>query len=208
MRVDDYKNACRLAAQEIGGRDLAEVARQAGATLLSAPRGFEMPFFGRAVLVSAPDMEVTWREQKPGEEFSLTDKVLVLHYLQGAGGQPPTGQMAAYREFPGGEFYFKAFHNRAEAPLAKTFGEKPGLLTRAIQAMPGETISGLGDEAGKFRVFPNIYLAVVLHHADDEFGADGQVLFDKNAHSYLSNEDMSWLGSALVYRLMGLARNL
>jgi hypothetical protein len=206
--VDDYKNACRIAAEELAAKDQAKVAKAAGATQLSVPQGFELDFFGRALLVTGPEMAVVWRDQKPGEEFSLTDAVLVLHYLNGASGELPTGDMVAYRQVPGGEFYTKAFHSRAEAPLAKVFGASPGLLTRAIEAMGGELLTGRGDEAGKFRVLPNIDICLILHHADDEFESAGQVLFDKNIGSYFSNEDISWLGSALVYRLMGVARSL
>ena len=208
MRVDDYKNACRIAAEELAAKDPQAVAAAAGATVLSAPEGFELEFFGRQVLVTAPEMTVTWRDQKPGEEFSLTDAVLVLHYLVGAKGAPPTGDMVSYRQIPGGEFYIKAFSSRAEIPLAKVFGQSPGLLTRAIMAMGGEPAPGHGDEAGRFRVLPNIDLIVMLHHADDEFESAGQVLFDRAIGSYFSNEDISWLGSALVYRLMGVARTL
>ncbi len=208
MRVDDYKNACRLAAEELAAKDPQAVASASGATLLSAPEGFQLDFFGRPAVVTAPEMSVRWRDQKPGEEFSLTDAVLVLHYLNGAKGLPPTGDMVAYRQIPGGEFYTKAFSSRAEIPLAKVFGSAPGLLTKAINAMGGEVVAGHGDEAGRFRVLPNLNLIVLLHHADDEFDAAGQVLFDRVIGSYLSNEDISWLGSALVYRLMGLARTM
>ena len=208
MRVDDYKNACRIAAEELAAKDPQAVATAAGVTALSAPEGFEMEFFGRQALVTAPDMTVTWRDQKPGEEFSLTDAVLVLHYLLGAQGAPLTGDMVSYRQIPGGEFYIKAFSSRAEIPLAKVFGNAPGLLTKAVQAMGGEVVPGHGDEAGRFRVLPNLDLIVMLHHADEEFESAGQVLFDRNIGSYLSNEDISWLGSALVYRLMGVARSL
>ena len=208
MRVDDYKNACRLAAEELAAMSPDTVAAASGAAILSAPQGFQMDFIGRPVTVTAPDMAVAWRDQKPGEEFSLTDAVLVLHYLTGAKGRPLTGEMVAYRQIPGGEFYTKAFNGRAEIPLAKTFGKAPGLLTKAVEAMGGEPVSGYGDEAGRFRVLPNIDIIVMLHLADEEFESEGKVLFDRNIGSYFSNEDISWLGSALVYRLMGVARSL
>jgi len=209
MRVDDYKNACLLAAEELSAKDFNQVATASGATALSAPAGFQLNFFDRQVLVTAPEMAVNWRDPKPGEEFSLTDAVLVLHYLNGASGQRPSGQLVAYRQIPGGEFYTQAFNSRAIKPLAKTFGRAPGLLTKAIAALGGEQAPSLGgDEAGRFRVLPHLDLAVMLHLGDEEFESSGQVLFDQIIGSYLSNEDIAWLGSSLVYRLMGAARNL
>jgi hypothetical protein len=208
VRVDDYKNACRIAAEELAGQDPRILAAAAGADWRPEDDSFELVFFGRPVRVAAPAMDVAWRDPKEGEGFSLTDAVLVLHYLTGAKGLPPTGEWAAYRQIPGGEFYAKAFHSRAEAPLAKVFGQAPGLLTRATAALGGEAVRGFGDEAGRFRVLPNIDLLAAVHLADEEFESAGLVLFDRVIASCLTNEDISWLGSALVYRLMGAAKNL
>ncbi len=208
MRVDDFKNAVRLASQELTAKDPDQVAKASGAQRVLVPASFQLNFFGRPVTVSTPDMTVTWRDQKPGEEFNLTDAVLILHYLNGATGDRPTGEMVAYRQISGGEFYAQAFHSRAEIPLAKTFGQTKGLLTRTIQALNGEPTPGFGDEAGRFRVLPNLDLLVIIYLADEEFESTGQVLFDKVIGSYLSNEDISWLGSALIYRLMSATRNL
>ena len=208
MRVDDYKNACRLAAEELATKDPQVVADLSGGTLLSSPTGWQLDFFGRQIVVTMPQGEVNWRDQKPGEEFSPTDAVLVLHYLLGAKGLSPTGDMVSYRQIPGGEFYIKAFQSRAEAPLAKVFGSTPGLLTKAMEALNGEILPGQADEAGRFRVLPALDITIQLHHGDEEFESEGKVLFDRVIGSYLSNEDISWLGSALVYRLMGIARTL
>lgn len=208
MRVDDYKNAGRLAAEELAAKDPKVVAELAGATFISAPLSWQLDFFGRPVVVSMPGGEVRWRDQQPGEEFSLTDAVLVLHYLSGAKGSTPTGDMVSYRQIPGGEFYIKAFQSRAENPLAQVFGANPGLLTKAIKAFGGEFLPGQADEAGRFRVLPALDIIIQLHHADEEFDSAGTVLFDRVIGSYLANEDISWLGSALVYRLMSTARTL
>ncbi|MDL2260533.1 DUF3786 domain-containing protein [Deltaproteobacteria bacterium OttesenSCG-928-K17] len=206
MRVDDYKNAARLSAIELAGRDPRAVAEASGAEWDGSR--FRMLFFGRLVEVRAPEMSVAWADQQAGEDFSLTDAVLVLHYLEGAKGQAPTGEMVAYRQLSGGEFYWDAFHRRAEEPLAKTFGNSPGLLNLAVTAFGGEPVSGYGDEAGKFRVLPHLNIIVQIYLADDEFESTGQVLFDRLIGDYMPIEDVSWLGSALVYRLMGTARNL
>jgi hypothetical protein len=92
--------------------------------------------------------------------------------------------------------------------LIKTFGSKPGLLLKAAALMGGTPKEGLGDEAALFRVLPNIEILTVIHLGDDEFEPDGQVLFDRSVREALSIEDVAWLGSAVVYRLMGLARQV
>ncbi|MDR1872712.1 MAG: DUF3786 domain-containing protein [Deltaproteobacteria bacterium] len=206
MRVDDYKNAQVLAIQELKALDPEQVAEKSGAKWANGQ--FSLPFMNRLALVTAPDYGLTWADQKDGEEFSLTDGVLVLHYLLGAKGLEPQGEMVAYRQIPGGEFYTHAFRRRAEIPLTQVFGHKPGLFTKAAPLMGGELKSGLGDEAAVFRVLPHLDILLLIHHGDEEFDPDGQVLFDKNIVHYLNIEDVAWLGSALVYRLMGLTKGL
>jgi hypothetical protein len=204
VRVDDYKNALALAAKDLIGRDPSEVARLAGAVLDGAVLKFK--FMDRDLVVSTVSYTVAWANQAPGEEFSLTDAVMVLHYLQGAKGVRPSGEIVAYRQIPGGEFYAAAFRKRAELPLIGTFGNKPGLLTKTTAALGGQPKADMGDEASVFRVLPNIDVVAVIHRGDDEFPPEGQVLFDGSITGALSIEDVAWVGSALVYRLMAAAR--
>jgi hypothetical protein len=159
---------------------------------------------GRPAAVDAATYAVRWADSD--EQFALTDAVLVLHYLQGAKGVGPTGEIVAYRQIPGGEFYTAAFRKRAEIPLVKTFGRAPGSLAKAAAALGGALVPALGDEAASFRVLPNIDVLAVIHLGDEEFEPDGQVLFDRSVSQAMSVEDVAWLGSALVYRLMARAR--
>ncbi|MDR1296198.1 MAG: DUF3786 domain-containing protein [Deltaproteobacteria bacterium] len=206
MRIDDYKNAMALAARDLGGRRASEVASLAGASLVGDD--LRLTFMNREVVVSTPSYRVAWADQKPEEEFALTDAVMVLHYLQLARGVGPVGELVAYRQIPGGEFYAAAFRKRAELPLIGTFGQKPGLLTKAALAMGGKILPGLGDEAASFRAAPNLEVVALIHVGDEEFPADGQVLFDKSIAAALSIEDVAWIGSAVVYRLMSAARKI
>ena len=206
MRTDDYKNAIKIASLELSQRSPKETAANGGAEFYDS--FMEFKYIQHQARVSFPDLAVSWAPPREKDEFPLTDQVLVLHYFQGAKNLMPTGELAAYRQIPGGEFYTDAFHRRAQIPLASVFGSVPGLLTRAAEALGGETKKGYGDEAALFRVFPNIDILIMIYLADEEFEARGQVLFDRIIGQYLSSEDISWLGSGLVYRLMGAARSL
>jgi hypothetical protein len=206
VRVDDYKNAIALAAKDLDTKDATTVASLAGATLEGSNIRFK--FMNREILVATPGYQVSWADQKPEEEFALTDAVMVLHYLQQAKGIGPLGELVAYRQIPGGEFYTAAFRKRAELPLIGTFGQKPGLLTKTAALLGGRSKEGIGDEAAIFRVVPNLEVVTIIHIGDDEFPSDGQVLFDKSITTALSIEDIAWLGSAIVYRLMGAARSI
>jgi hypothetical protein len=167
----------------------------------------EFRYLFRKARIHFPEWTVSWAPPYENEDFPLTDQVLVLHYFEGAKNDALTGELVAYRQIPGGEFYYDAFRRRAESPLAKVFGAAPGLLLKASKVMGGSPKTGLGDEAALFRVFPHIEILVQIYYGDDEFDPSGQVIFDQVIGKYLSNEDISWLGSSLVYRLMGAARN-
>ena len=162
MRTDDYKNAIILAQKDLAGRPAAETALLSGAALKDGI--LSLSYMGRPVSVETSGYAVRWADA--AEEFPLTDAVIVLHYLQGAKGVGPTGEMVAYRQIPGGEFYTAAFRRRAEIPLAKTFGQKPGLLPKAAALMGGAPQPGLGDEAAVFRVLPNLEVLTVIHLGD------------------------------------------
>ncbi|MDR2300814.1 MAG: DUF3786 domain-containing protein [Deltaproteobacteria bacterium] len=206
MRVDDYKNALALAAKELLERPPNEVAQLSGANLDGSLLKFS--FMNRELVVSTLSYVVAWANQNPDEEFALTDAVMVLHYLQGAKGVKPTGEYVAYRQIQGGEFYTAAFRKRAELPLIGTFGTKPGLLTKTAALLGGQIKEGMGDEAAIFRVLPNIDIVTIIHQGDEEFPPEGQVLFDKSISEALSIEDVAWVGSALVYRLMAASKKI
>ncbi|MDR1079710.1 MAG: DUF3786 domain-containing protein [Deltaproteobacteria bacterium] len=206
MRVDDYKNAIALSVKELSSREPVDVARAAGAEMYLDY--MDLQYIFNKVRVRIPGWEALWAPPREADELPLTDQVLIYHYLQGAKNVGLTGEMAAYREIPGGTFYFDAFRRRAEIPLAQVFGSRPGTLSKASEVSGGKPVQGYGDEAALFRVFPHVEILVMIYHADEEFEATGQVLFDRSIGSYLSPEDISWLGSGLVYRLMGVARGL
>jgi hypothetical protein len=205
MRSDDYKNAIALSVKDLSQRVPIDVARNGGAEFYEGYMEFK--YLYRKARIHFPEWTVSWAPPHEKEDFPLTDQVLVLHYFEGAKNKALTGDLAAYRQIPGGEFYYDAFRRRAEIPLANVFGRTPGLLTKASLAMGGAIQTDLGDEAALFRVFPHIDILVQIYYGDDEFEPSGQVLFDKVIGEYLSNEDISWLGSSLVYRLMGAAKN-
>ncbi|MDR1545952.1 MAG: DUF3786 domain-containing protein [Deltaproteobacteria bacterium] len=204
MRVDDYRNAITLAAKDLAARDPKRTAELSGAVL--GPEYLTLTFMNRPVKIALDGYTVSWADH--AEEFALTDAVLVLHYLQGAKNLEPAGELTAYRQIPGGEFYTAAFRKRAELPLISVFGRRPGLLTQASSTLGGVAKTALGDEAFLFRVLPQAEIAVILHYGDEEFEPDGQVLFDRNMRLCFNIEDLAWLGSALVYRLMNAARRL
>lgn len=156
-----------------------------------------------------------------GKPAHVAVRILLLHYLLRADGTPPAGEWAAFRELPDGLFYAASFADRAETPLAAAFG---GLTASGEpQAAGGSVVkSGLGafrtaaaaaggepfaaaDVAFAFQVLPRLRLAVMLWQGDDEFPAQGKIVFDAAAGHYLPAEDLASLGGLLARRLISAA---
>ncbi len=202
-RQDDYVNARRLAAEELGKRDPQTVARLSGAVFNDERHRLELDFIGRPHLVLFPDVAVAYADSD--QEVPLTEQVLILHYLNQAGGTPLRNEAITYREVPAGDFYYPAFVKRAEAPMLKAFGADPSLLLNVGPMIGGTPISGPGDAVVAFPALPLVPVTLVIWGGDAEFEPSGKILFDRSVAEYLSTEDIAWLSGMIVYRLMRLA---
>jgi hypothetical protein len=121
--------------------------------------------------------------------------------LVNADGTPLASKWIGFRALPGGLGYDSAFQGRAGSRLADAFGTNLGAFEAAAGTLGGERL-GFGDASFLFRVLPRVWLAVVLHLADEEFPANANVLFDAAASHYLPTEDLAVLGGILASRLI------
>ena len=201
-RIDDYRQARDLAAQDLAQRPLADIAQKSGCSLISDAQ-LGVDFLGRQYALDYPTFAFQDRNSS-ATEVPLQEQVLILHYLRGC--RPElTGRWIAYREIPGAGFYFSAFVKRAIDPLKKTFGNNVAALSAAVRQLGGGPVEGSG---AIFRVDPLPFapMQLIIWEGDDEFPAEGNILFDASAGDYLSPEDVAWLAGMVVYRLMSLAR--
>lgn len=181
--LDPHETAARAAVAYDGGR-------------------FQIPFLGTLYQVQWPDG--TLLRATGQQEADVATRILVLHYLLTADGSPLAAEWIAFRSLPGGLGYDAAFQGRANLRLARAFGTKKQSFESAAQALGGERLS-FGDASFSFRVFPRVWLAVVLYLADDEFSASANILFDAAASHYLPTEDLAVLGGMLAGLLIKAA---
>ncbi|MEM5788052.1 MAG: DUF3786 domain-containing protein [Syntrophobacteraceae bacterium] len=207
-RIDDYKEAFRLAALELKKRDPAVLAKAAGIDIMEYDGGsvLKVPYLGTDYMVRfSPEPDI--RKLDSTEEVPVPDKVLISHYLLGASGKKPSGNLITFRQVPDGKFYFEAFQKRARDPFLEFFAGN-GRFFKTCAGIMGAVPVETGDYGMRFRVLPMIEVQLVLWEGDEEFPADATILFDDTIQLHLSAEDIAVLSGSLVYRLIGLARKL
>ena len=151
-RVDDFKNAFKMAAAELDSRKPEEVADLSGARWDPDQMAYFIDFIDKPHQISTKDVRVCYPDSD--QETPLTEQVLILHYLNAAKGVPETGQVVTYRELPAGEFYYSAFQKRAEIPMLKTFGSDPDRLIETAPAIGGVKLDGAADAVVRFQPCP------------------------------------------------------
>ncbi len=208
-RVDDYREAFRLAKDRLKKENLHLRAKLAGADIEMGKDDtlvVSLPYLGTRHRVRVGN-EVEVDREGSDPEVRLPDKVLICHYLLNAGGQPASGEKITFRQIPDGHFYFDAFQRRARDPFLKMFGENPELFRRAAAVLGGSPMEH-GDVGMAFAVLPRVSVQLVLWLGDDEFPPEASVLFDDNISDYLPIEDIAYISGSLVYTLMGIAAKL
>lgn len=202
-RIDDYKQARRIAVATLASKDPDATIDRSG---FEGERGqwIRVPFLNRVYRVALPDFNFS--DIADAEvEVPIQEQVLILHYLMSESSRKPIGNWIAYREIPGAGFYYSAFVKRAIDPLKNIFGHAASALKKAAVSLNG-TPAGTGDAGFDFTVFPKVPLRLILWQGDEEFPPDASILFDETAGDYLSPEDAAWLAGMVVYRLAALSK--
>jgi hypothetical protein len=204
-RIDDYITARALARERLAAEPYDILLKRSGFEP-EGGRAFRVPFLNRTFQLTYPDFE--FRDVAvSGKDVPIQEQILILHYLQADLPEQPRGDWVAYREIPGAAFYFAAFVNRAIEPLKQAFGQNIAGLRRTAARLNGVAVE-FGDAGFDFHVFPRVPVRLILHAGDDEFPAEAAILFDRSIERMLSPEDIAWLAGMVVYRLIGLSREM
>jgi hypothetical protein len=207
-RIDDFKQARDFSKKGLSEKDPEVIANLSGAVIKRDEQEVNallLRFLNRDMNISWPDMEFSY--EGTDEDVPIQQQVLVLNYLNGAynsNGAAITGEWTSFQDMPDGRFYMDAFIKRAKEPLIKTFGNNPrrmlDLATDAFGASPLD----FGDYSVVVKALPLVPVVLIMWEGDEEFPAEGNILFDKNISMILSAEDMAWLAGMVVYPLVGM----
>ena len=208
-RIDDYREAFRLACQELATVNLHRICSLSGAVCIEDKNGnpaISIPFINREYLIHfEPEVDVFLKGN--GEPVPIQEKILILHYLLTARGESMQLNPITFRQVTEGSFYYSAFSKRALDPLTQTFGGEPqGLLDCGSKL--GAVASELGDASITLKPLPRVPVTLVIWGGDDELPPQANILFDESIVSYLPTEDIVVLSSMIVYRLIKMKQGL
>lgn len=129
------------------------------------------------------------------------DTILFLHYLLAKQPLIPTGELIAFQEFPGGQFYLPSFAARTTAPLLQRFGNNLEGLRKSLSRFDWEPVPK-GDLGARIHAYGNLHLTLLYHLGDEELPAAATVLFDAASKRLLSAEDAAVLASRICIGLL------
>ncbi|MCK4485983.1 MAG: DUF3786 domain-containing protein [Desulfobacterales bacterium] len=204
----DYETARALALDTLSKLDIETCCTNAGLSPELVPTGIKrvpIPYLGHTYTLTVHNDTIFFDDTS--DPLKIQDQVLLLHYLITARGVPVADQWITFREVPSGSFYYAAFVKRAIVPLGKWFGGKPSLLDGVARVI-GQVSPSPGDKALKIFAFPRVPVVLSLWKGDEEFPPEANLYFDQSIASYLPTEDIAYLAGAVVYRVIGIARQL
>ncbi len=132
------------------------------------------------------------------------ESIILLHYIAKKirlkGIPEPSGQWIDFNQLEGGEGYFPAFKKRTIDRIRKKFGQAPeGLLTASERFKSGKGTSG--DVGIVFYPLENVPIMISIWKADEEFGPEVNIVFDRDIPAIFCTEDIVVLTELLVHRL-------
>jgi hypothetical protein len=200
----NYQQSFDLACSSIQGMNLEERAKKAGADYKKGKDGEKVTvqFFLEPFQIQFPQIDF-FSPSKKG--VSLVARILLLHYLIRADGNPLAGKWVAYKDIPGGLLYGSVFARRVTEPIQRRFGNSAKSFKETGIKSGGESVE-IGDASFILHAFPRVPLQYVLWEGDEEFPPSAQLLFDASVDHYLTLEDMVVLGQVTTGRLINRSK--
>ena len=117
--------------------------------------------------------------------------ILILHYLsRRLNGLPPiTGEWISFKQLEGGQGYYPAFKKRVVEPIMRKYSSNPEALLELTERFKAKRVQ-LADISIVLEVFDNVPVLISLWRADEEFGLDANILFDKSIKDVFCTEDI------------------
>lgn len=135
----------------------------------------------------------------PAKEYLA---ILILHYLIASLEirYAPCGEWVSFKDIEGGEIYYPAYKEGVIDHLLKKYGRRPEGLLSVLERFEGNKIDA-SDAAIELVTFPDVRVRIIIWKADEEFGPEATVLFDKNLPKLYTMEDITVFSHFIVNNL-------
>jgi hypothetical protein len=202
----DLEPAYKLAREQLAEiEDIEQLCLKSGARYLvtGSQKEIAIEYLNQLYRITMSNVEVLLANSK--EEVPIRDRVLILHHLLSSKGTPIANKLIAFKELPGGDSYSRTFSKRAIEPLVEHFGEQPQVLIDIASKLGAHTVA-YGDVAVTVNAFNRVPITIVLWQGDEEFPAQGDILFDAAISDYLSTYDVAVLCESIIWKLVKFSR--
>ena len=202
----DLEPAYRLAREQLAKiEDTEQLCLKSDARYLitGSQQEIAIEYLNRLYRITMPNIEILLTDSQ--DEVSIRDKVLILHYLLSAKGTPIANKLISFKELPGGGNYFRTFSKRAIEPLMEHFGEQPHGLIDTAGKLGGHKVA-YGDVSVTVNAFSRAPVTIILWQGDEEFPAQGDILFDAAISDYLSTYDVTVLCESIIWKVVKFSR--
>ena len=168
--------------------------------LLTKEKRHSLPFLNDTYDIDAEKRSVSSLSCNiPAKPFLA---ILILHYLSQRvkGLAPVTGEWISFKELVGGEGYYPTFQKRVVGTIIRKYSENPDALFLVIERFKAKKAQ-LADVSVVLETFESVPILLTMWRADEEFGTEANVLFDKNITSILSTEDIVVLSEYVAHSI-------
>lgn len=169
---------------------------------LTAPRHITVRFFTDEYTVDIAGKTIMSLScGVPAKDYAA---IVMLHYLirkvRLTVLPRPTGDWIDFKELEGGEAYYPAFRKRTIEKIAAKYGKRPDDFAAAAGRFFARK-ADVGDVGFVVQAFSEVPILVALYKADDEFGPDANILFDRDISGIFCTEDIVVLTEILAHAL-------
>lgn len=189
-----FRQMNRVALGWLKNRDPVEIARNAGVAYDSEKQIFHVSSMGMDLTVSYPDYEIT-------PQVSGWHKLLILHYLHLADGQPLIGKEISFSQMTAGMVRGGGIDRKVETAISRMENLDEQTVTRICTELGAERIPSNADIAFRILFLPRFPVTLKIWLPDDEFSASGRLLLDASADHYMTIEDAVTMAEILIEKI-------
>ncbi|MCM8825600.1 MAG: DUF3786 domain-containing protein [Candidatus Omnitrophica bacterium] len=189
-------DAIELAIQKLESIAPEEIEKKSGCRWDMQKKVIVVPYLNLYCNISIPDFSFL-------EPFINTkEKILILHYLIRSNNSiAETGSLISFSELQAGNIYKPSIESRVYRPLLDKFGSSGEKFLKKAFSLGAEKIE-LSEFSVKIKVFPKVWIYVVLYLEDEEFPASCQILFDSSIIKIFETEDIVVMCEEITERLI------